>query len=269
MRLSPVALFRPADRYDGVRPLNIYLLRLLYGLMFFVLGKDAWTHILTHQGPWDPRDAIAWCVWAAFATLAGLGIIRPLKMLPILFLEVFYKVLWLGVVAYPLWSAGKLAGSRRRGPPTPSSGWCCRSWRYPGATPSGPTSTGRSGTPKEGVMLFMGCKPLGSKELGTWATSSRYRRRRILRIQVCPRAPHGPAATPGFPSSRSTTFRDDLSAEQLLCGPGAGGPRVRAQAHRVQEGAGPEGLREPDDVVRQGDRRAARRRRIAAHDDHP
>ncbi len=32
-------------------------------------------------------------------------------MLPILLLEIFYKVLWLLVVAYPLWTAGKLAGS--------------------------------------------------------------------------------------------------------------------------------------------------------------
>ncbi len=39
------------------------------------------------------------------------GIFRPLKMLPILLLEIFYKVLWLIVVAYPLWSAGTLAGS--------------------------------------------------------------------------------------------------------------------------------------------------------------
>jgi len=41
----------------------------------------------------------------------GLGIIRPLRMLPILLLEMFYKVLWLIIVAYPLWSTGTLAGS--------------------------------------------------------------------------------------------------------------------------------------------------------------
>ena len=31
--------------------------------------------------------------------------------LPILLLEIFYKVLWLIIVAYPLWSKGTLAGS--------------------------------------------------------------------------------------------------------------------------------------------------------------
>src|SRR5271155_3486436 len=83
--------------------------------MFFVLGKDTWTHNLAHKGSWEPRDAMVWCVWTAFATLAALGIVRPLKMLPILLLEIFYKVLWLIIVAYPLWSAGTLVGSSAQG----------------------------------------------------------------------------------------------------------------------------------------------------------
>src|SRR4029077_20747373 len=106
MTFSLKAIFQRDDRYEGVRRIHIYLLRLVFILMFFVLGKDTWTNILTHKGPWDPTAAVAWCVWTAFATLAGLGIIRPLKMLPILLLEIFYKVLWLVIVAYPLWSKG-------------------------------------------------------------------------------------------------------------------------------------------------------------------
>ncbi len=109
------SIFQPSDRYDSVRPIHIYLLRLLYVLMFFVLGKETWTHILTHQGPWEPMAAVAWCVWTAFATLAGLGILRPLKMLPIVLLEIFYKLLWLSLVAYPLWAKGALAGSPAEG----------------------------------------------------------------------------------------------------------------------------------------------------------
>jgi hypothetical protein len=99
----------------GAPKFNIYLLRLVYALMFFVLGKDTWTKILFHQGAWDPSDAVAWCMWTAFATLAGIGIFRPLKMLPILLLEIFYKVLWLIIVAYPLWSNGTLWDSAAAG----------------------------------------------------------------------------------------------------------------------------------------------------------
>ena len=115
MTLSLKAILRPGAQYEGVRPINIYLLRLVFILMFFVLGKDTWTHILTHQGSWEPTNAVVWCVWTAFATLAGIGIIRPLKMLPILLLEIFYKVLWLILVAYPLWAKGTLVGSPAEG----------------------------------------------------------------------------------------------------------------------------------------------------------
>src|ERR1700733_5243382 len=115
MTHSLKAALHPAAQYEGVRPINIYLLRLVFILMFFVLGKNTWTNIFTHRGSWEPDNAIAWCVWTAFATLAGLGIFRPLKMLPILLLEIFYKVLWLIIVAYPLWSNGTLAGSRAQG----------------------------------------------------------------------------------------------------------------------------------------------------------
>src|SRR5882757_3744745 len=109
------AIFQRDDRYEGVRRVNLYLLRLLYVLMFFWLGKITWTQILTHQGPWDPINAVAWCVWTAFATLASIGIIHPVKMLPIVLLEIFYKVMWLILVAYPLWSKGSLAGSPAEG----------------------------------------------------------------------------------------------------------------------------------------------------------
>src|SRR6476620_2112676 len=91
-------------RHAGVNSINIYLLRLLFVLMFVFLGKDAWTHVLTHEGSWDPDQAVAWCVWASFSLLAVLGIVHPLKMLPLVLLEIVYKVLWLVLVAYPLWS---------------------------------------------------------------------------------------------------------------------------------------------------------------------
>jgi len=111
MTINPKVIFQRNERYEGVPNINIYLLRLLYVLMFFVLGRITWTHVLTHEGPWDPTNAVAWSVWTAFATLAGIGIIRPVKMLPIVLLEIFYKVQWLILVSYPLWSKGMLAGS--------------------------------------------------------------------------------------------------------------------------------------------------------------
>ena len=99
------------ERYEGVYRINIYLLRLLYFLVVVFVARDSWTVILTHQGSWDYLQAVAYCVWAAYATLSVVGLIRPLKMLPIVLFEIFYKSIWLIIVAYPLWSKNQLVGS--------------------------------------------------------------------------------------------------------------------------------------------------------------
>ena len=106
------ALFTPDhDRYEGVRPIHVHVLRVLYFLMLAFVATEAWGVLLRHQGPWDHVRAVAWCVWAAYTTLAALGLIHPLRMLPIVLFMVFYKTLWVAFVAYPLWRAGTLAGS--------------------------------------------------------------------------------------------------------------------------------------------------------------
>lgn len=109
-------IFKPDyKQWDGVPTYKIYLLRLLYVLMFLFLGKDAWTFIFTHKGVWDPAEAMNFTVWASYSVLAFFGILRPLKMLPIVMLEILYKTIWLILVAYPLWMSNQLAGSPAEG----------------------------------------------------------------------------------------------------------------------------------------------------------
>jgi len=106
------SLFAPDHvRYDGVRPIHVHLLRVFYVLMPLFVGTAAWRSILTHEGPWDPVRAVAVCVWAAYPTLSILGILHPIRMLPMFLFMLAYKVIWLGAVAYPLWSAGALWGT--------------------------------------------------------------------------------------------------------------------------------------------------------------
>ncbi len=105
-------LFTPeSERYEGVRPINIYLLRVLYFLMLVFIGTESWMTLINHEGPWDHVRAVAWCAWAAYTTLSLFGLINPLRWLPIVIFMIFYKTLWLIFVAYPLWRAGTLAGS--------------------------------------------------------------------------------------------------------------------------------------------------------------
>jgi hypothetical protein len=99
------------QRHDGVRPFNLWGLRLFYLLMLVFVVPDAWHGLLMHQGPWDPLRAVAVCVWATYPALAVFGLVHPLRWLPLMFFTIGYKTLWLAFVAFPMWQAGTLAGS--------------------------------------------------------------------------------------------------------------------------------------------------------------
>jgi len=98
-------------RYEGVRPVNIWGLRLFYLLMFAFVTPSAWHTLLFHQGAWDPLRAVAICVWATYPALAVFGLFKPLRWLPLMFFTIGYKALWLAFVAWPMWRSGTLAGS--------------------------------------------------------------------------------------------------------------------------------------------------------------
>lgn len=99
------------DQVMGVSKFRFYLLRFYFALNFLALGFQAWSEIFTHKGLWQPIPGIAYSFWAAFALLAALGIIHPLKMLPLLLIQFTYKLIWSIIVAYPLWSANQLPAS--------------------------------------------------------------------------------------------------------------------------------------------------------------
>lgn len=103
-------LFEPNhDRFDGIRPINIYGMRFIYSLMATFLAMDVWTYIITYDKSWDPSDAMNWSVWAAFTLFAVIGIFHTVKMIPIMLLEIVYKTIWLILVALPLYQEGDLS----------------------------------------------------------------------------------------------------------------------------------------------------------------
>jgi len=106
-----VRFFSPAPLHDGVRPVQIWGLRLFYLLMLVFVAPYAWRVLLSHQGPWDPLRAITFAVWATYPALALFGVLRPLRWLPLMFFTIGYKAIWFAFVAYPLWQAGTLWGT--------------------------------------------------------------------------------------------------------------------------------------------------------------
>lgn len=99
------------DEAKGVSKFHFYLLRAYFALNFVALGFQAWSEIFAHRGLWQPIPGIAYSFWAAFSLLAILGIINPLKMIPLLLLQFTYKLIWSIAVAYPIRSANHLLAS--------------------------------------------------------------------------------------------------------------------------------------------------------------
>jgi hypothetical protein len=109
---SASALLQPDHkRYDGVRPIQVHLLRLGYALVLVFVGYRSWAGLVNHHGDWEPYMAVAVSMWASSSALSLVGIFHPLRMLPLILFEIGYKTIWLVVVAWPLWSANRLFGS--------------------------------------------------------------------------------------------------------------------------------------------------------------
>lgn len=87
-----------------ISTLRLYLLRALYLLNLVLLGATVWPTLIKHEGLSDPVQAVAFSFWGALAALSGLGLRYPLKMLPLLFVQLLYKSIWMIAVAVPLWS---------------------------------------------------------------------------------------------------------------------------------------------------------------------
>ena len=88
--------------------IRLYSMKFLYLLTGIGLGISVWPEMINHGKPWDPLHGVAFSFWAALSTLMLLGVRFPTRMLPLMLLQLFYKLTWLIGVGYPLWSAGHL-----------------------------------------------------------------------------------------------------------------------------------------------------------------
>jgi hypothetical protein len=106
------------DRSEGARtrrsaqvPLwQLNLLRVGYLVLGLGLALTKWP-LLLQARTWDLQAGTVEYMLVAMSVLALLGLRYPLRMLPILLFEVAWKLLWLGVVALPLWWNDELQGA--------------------------------------------------------------------------------------------------------------------------------------------------------------
>lgn len=88
---------------DEVGKVRIYLLRAMYAFIAFGLGVTTLPDIVSGSGRFADSDTIINATLMGFCLLSLLGIKYPLKMLPVLLLELVWKVFWLLVYALPMY----------------------------------------------------------------------------------------------------------------------------------------------------------------------
>jgi hypothetical protein len=106
---------RPAQNYGKgtatvaqVPLFRLYLLRAGYLFLGGGLAAWKWPLFVHHGTPWTPMEGVVNCMLAALSIVALLGLRYPLQMLPVLLFESAWKLIWLTVVALPLWSAHRM-----------------------------------------------------------------------------------------------------------------------------------------------------------------
>src|ERR687893_1571717 len=94
---------------SDVSTFRLYLLRAMYVFTFVGLAITRWPGILNPPPGISHPSTVVGSFLFAMSLLAALGIRYPLKMLPLLFFELLWKVLWLVGWGLPLWSTQQLA----------------------------------------------------------------------------------------------------------------------------------------------------------------
>jgi hypothetical protein len=87
---------------------RLYVLRAMYALILVGLAVQIWPSLLQPPAGVEHMKSVVRCMLVALSVLAALGLRYPLKMLPLLFFELAWKVLWVVVYGVPLWLAGQL-----------------------------------------------------------------------------------------------------------------------------------------------------------------
>lgn len=85
---------------------RLYLLRAIYLLLAVGQGMQVWPRIVLHSGDWSLMPGVVKCMLGALSLIALLGLRYPLRMLPLLFWEIAWKLIWLAAVALPAWRNG-------------------------------------------------------------------------------------------------------------------------------------------------------------------
>jgi hypothetical protein len=88
---------------------RIGLLRFGYGLIAAGLGVTIIPRLIWLPTDWVWSSAVVTCFLTAMMTMCALGVLRPLRMLPVMLFELIWKFVFMFRIAAPAWSGGTLS----------------------------------------------------------------------------------------------------------------------------------------------------------------
>jgi hypothetical protein len=91
-----------------ISPLRLNLLRGGYLLLVVGLGPMVWPDLLGPVATMSLQRSVVVAMLGALSLLSLLGLFHPLRMLPLLFFEMAWKVIWLSAIALRLWLTHRL-----------------------------------------------------------------------------------------------------------------------------------------------------------------
>jgi hypothetical protein len=104
--MNSITVGEQVDIQGGVSLIRIYLLRSLYLVWAVGLAIKVWPRFLPPDLSIPVMNTVVNSVLAGLSLTALLGVIWPLRMLPLMLFEVAWKSIWLVAVGVPLWQAG-------------------------------------------------------------------------------------------------------------------------------------------------------------------
>ena len=93
---------------NEVSTFRLWVLRAGYALVLVGLATSIWPLIVRPPDDLQLMRGVVWSMLTAVSLLAALGLRYPLKMLPVLFFELIWKVTWMIAIGLPRRMAGTL-----------------------------------------------------------------------------------------------------------------------------------------------------------------
>lgn len=98
---------------NEVSTFRLYLLRAIYLLMVVGLAIDIWPDIISPPANLSHMAGVVRAVLGGVSLLALLGLRYPVKMLPLLYFELIWKLIWVLAFGVPHWLDGTLDEATR------------------------------------------------------------------------------------------------------------------------------------------------------------